>query len=64
MAGVALLLGRVSSDWTTGIIHEINKLCYIGRTKINALVNNPGVELRYPLSRTGQVGHDKSDAKV
>lgn len=64
MAGVALLLVRVSSDWTTEFIHEINKLCYIRRAKISPLVNNPGVELRYPLSRTGHVGHDKSDTKV
>ena len=64
MAGVALLLVRVSSNRTTGIIHEINKLCYIRCTKISPLVNNPGVELRYPLSRTGHFGHDKSDREV
>jgi hypothetical protein len=42
MAGVALLLVRVSSDWTTRMIHEINRLCYIRQTKISPLVNNPG----------------------
>ena len=41
-AGVSLLLVRVSSDGTTGIIREINRLCYIRRTKIGPVVNNPG----------------------